>query len=190
MKRTVIMALVLITSLNSIAQDQHWSATAAFPLATGDFGYAGIADVGLQYRFIKVGPVALGGSAAVDFLKENDQGTLINISRNAFLVIPRIFGELQLPGLKKLKPHIGVGYAWANFKNEVGITSSNLNENGFNFNLGVAYDLTDLFFVQLQFDTTSIKEEVVIQNINQFRFETIDVRYSVDLFKIGIGLRF
>ncbi len=181
-------------SISCFAQDQKFSATVAFPLAFGDFEYTGIADLGLQYRVIVLGPVALGASVNAGFLGDSDNTGTATVENSAFLVQPRVYGELAIPSLEQLKPFVGLGYTWAHFNTDFGGREDiEADEGGFNVNVGVAYDITTHFFAILQLDNTALTTESsreILTASGDFEVLTFETTSNLTLLKIGVGLRF
>jgi opacity protein-like surface antigen len=187
MKKILAIFICLFMIITTFAQEQKFSATAAFPFAVGDFDYVGLADIGLQYRLVELGSVTLGASANAEFLQKNDDFGGTKIRRTAFLVRPRVFGELNIASIEKLKTFLGLGYSWVTFKSKVETVNQKDTDGGFNLNLGGAYDINDTFFVHLQFDSTRFasKDVIISDTITGTR-----VASTLNSIKIGIGFRF
>lgn len=187
MKKLLSTFLLSIIVSLTYAQDKKFSATAAFPFAVGDFDYTGLVDLGLQYRFVTLGPIALGASANVGYLNKNENLGTIDGNTRVLLIEPKVHGELNLASLVKLKPFLGLGYSWANFKSEIGPSSQKETDGGLSFNLGAAYDINDVFFIHLQFDSTRFpSKEIAIGNL----IAATRQASSLNIIKLGVGLRF
>ncbi len=191
MKKALILLSLVLLTLNVFAQDQQWSATVAFPLAVGDYEYTGAVAFAAQYRFTTLGPVKIGASADIDYLTDTNTLASTTIKERTTLIQPRIFGELNLPVLSKFKPFLGVGYTFVNFKTKFDSGQTSDNENGLNVAIGGTYDITDILFVQLQFDITRVVIERTINSVTPFGEPLrLEDKTNFSIFKLGIGLRF
>ncbi len=103
-----------------------------------------------------------------------------------YIIQPKIFAELNLESIKKLHPFLGLGYTFVDFQfsdsnNEMDVSVNSENLSGFGLNLGVAYDITNKLFAQVQYDFTKIG----VDN------EVPDIKYNsnINILKIGLGYR-
>lgn len=182
MKKLLFLITVLIFSLKSFSQDSKISLEVNYPIPMadnfiGEF-YNGIADIGIDYKFFNKSAFNLGASLNGGvFVNDSFQ----NVTTTAYIVQPRLFGELIV--LDKIRPSLGIGYTIIGF-NVSG--DSNLEtpstEGGLNLNLGIAYDITKKIFAQVQYDFSSISAP---NDIPDTSFNT-----QIQLLKIGIGYRF
>mgnify|MGYP003652207391 FL=1 len=187
--KKIISLLVLLFSIGSFAQDKNVSATIAFPMTVGDYeDFNGIVDFGLQVRFTKLGVLNLGGSMDVNYLQNNYNLGTFSIKESALILQPRVFGELSIPSIQKFRPYFGVGYTLVNFTFKSDALKEKDNKGGLNLNLGAAFDLTDNFFVHIQYDTTKIPYKQTIENSENDLVVSYD--RSLNLLKIGVGIRF
>lgn len=189
------------------AQDQKWSVEANYPLnVTSDnsnFGdLNGVIDLGLAYKFLELGPLQIGAGLNASFFKNYDNFTYggingINIESDykakTFLFQPKLFAEVAIPGIPKLKPKLGIGYSIllddVYYKNDQTITfDGNDTNGGLNLNLGLSYDLSDRFFLQVQYDYINIarKGETTI-NGQSYPY---DFKEDAGILKAGVGFRF
>ncbi|MFS4466366.1 outer membrane protein [Maribacter sp. 2210JD10-5] len=188
MTKKLLFLGFLFTIFFSNAQDKKWSLEASYPLWVGDnFGNDadGILDIGIKYRVLDFNIVELGASMNTALFHENIRSFDIpqsdDFDETDWIFQPRIFGEFQIPGIKKLRPNLGLGYTIvsSNFEGMLnGQDFSNKNSyGGFNINLGISYDVWNNFFIQAQYDYISLD---------------VEFRDNLDLgiFKAGIGYRF
>lgn len=188
-KLTIFLTMLMMGFL-AHAQDKKICVTVAYPLPTGDnflTDYTGVADVGVQYRFIKAGPIQLGISANAGYYSWRRTLSTATVKDKSTLIQPRVFGELNLPNLVKFRPFMGIGYTFANFKSVVEGASNQPpdtknNFEGINLNLGVAYDITKRFFAHVQYDAVKLSRDDVDMNESFFQ--------NMSILKLGVGLRF
>lgn len=188
MKRLLLNLMFLFVLANTFAQTQKFSATAAYPYALGEFEYAGQVVIGLQYRFVQLGPIDLGLSGNINFLKDRNELAAELRRTNKFAVQPRIFGELNLIGLEKLRPFLGLGYSFGDFATEFGQIENKDKEGGLNLNLGAAYYLSRVFFIHVQLDNIWLRRE--FSSLDLREINTIKRTSTISLLKVGLGFRF
>jgi len=189
MKNLLTLLFIIAFSINAFAQDQKMSITAAFPLAVGDnFDFIGLADLGVQYRIIALGPVSMGVSAHIGSLNDkNDFGSSLQ-KFSAFLIQPKVFAELQIQSIE-LRPFMGIGYSWVTFKSQIeNRPDSKIARNGFSYSLGIAYDVNDSFFTHIQFDGSQLSFEQ--RGFANDPAPTGTTNIPLNLIKIGVGIRF
>lgn len=205
MKRLLLTSFLVFTSIILHAQDQKWSVEANYPLVANsnlqnDFN--GVLDLGIKYRFANLGPVILGLGFNAAFLKHFDNFTYGSASEQdlefdykakQFLLQPKLFAELPIPGLSTLRPQIGIGYTFSivdiYYDNGDQFIVDNTNtEGGLNLNVGLSYDISKRFFVQVQYDYLTIKfkgeSEINGQTSNY------DFNEKTGFIKAGVGFRF
>jgi len=183
MKQTFLLTLLLIFSIKSFSQDSKFSLELNYPIPTDNNfvgeSYNGIIDIGADYRIAKLNPVNIGISL--------NSGVLVNNEFHDFKVIsyviqPRIFGELDLESIDRFHPTIGLGYTIMVFNaSGTNLPDASDTESGFNFNFGLAYDMTEKLFVQAQYDFVKLG---VDNDIPDIKFNT-----NVNILKIGLGYR-
>jgi len=188
--RNTVFFLLLLFSLGGFAQTGKFSATLAYPLPIGDNfvadNYTGVIDLGVQYRFVETGPLAIGASLNGSYLtfENNDLNPPAKVT--ALFVAPRLFAELNVPALDKFRPTLGLGYAFTNFTTQdsavTAVGRADEHTGGLNINLGISYDFTNQFFALAQYDFIKIsRDDGIIDN----GFNT-----QINLIKVGIGIRF
>jgi opacity protein-like surface antigen len=195
MKQKLLLTLLLIFSIKSFSQDSKFSIEANYPTAIGDNflgqNYNGLVDLGAKYRFLENEIVNLGASINFGFFQNTKSGaTDLNqlFDVKIFPIQPRIFAELNIPKLEKFHPQIGLGYSiviynadWAENRNADLPADIDDNESGFNFNIGIAYDLSEKLFLQAQYDFIKIGVE---DGVPDTSYNT-----NINILKFGIGLR-
>ncbi|WP_431157821.1 outer membrane protein [Winogradskyella poriferorum] len=191
MKQNILLTLLLVLSFNLDAQDSKFSIEANYPTPIDDnfVGEAvGIIDLGLKYKFATIDFVSVGASFNAGVLIDNsnqNEGAL-DFLRTIFVIQPKVFVELNIQNLEKLRPFVGVGYTFLNFKisgtlNSEDVSGRTENLNGFGLNLGLAYDISNKVFVQIQYDFTKVS---VDNDVPDIPFNT-----NVNLLKVGVGLK-
>ncbi|GAA3631954.1 outer membrane beta-barrel protein [Flavivirga jejuensis] len=195
MKQKLLLTFLLIFTIKSFSQDSRFSIEANFPIPIGDNflgeNYKGTVDFGAKYRFLQNDILNLGISINFGFVQNTKSGaTDLNqlFDVKIFPIQPRIFAEFNIPNLESLHPQIGLGYSILIYNAKAdGINTSNLpadvddNESGFNFNVGLSYDLSNKFFLQVQYDFMKIGVENGVPDIS---YNT-----NINIIKFGIGYR-
>lgn len=191
--RTTLFSILFVAFAGvSFAQDSKWSVEANYPLPVDQNfigkNYSGLIDLGARYRFVDLGVARLGASVNGGFLKNSkaDAGNPYDV--NLYTLQPRVFAEFALPKLSKWHPSVGLGYSFLFFdaesdgsNPELSGFESHTTENGFNANLGLSYDVTKKFFVQVQYDFIKIG---VDDNVPDTSYNS-----NIGLLKLGIGYR-
>lgn len=205
MKKLLLVSAFFFAVYFLQAQERQWSVEANYPLnLTNGAGVGelnGVLDIGLKYRFKYVGPVSLGVGINTSFLKNHDNFTYgsgegqaeFDYKRKNVWIQPTIFGEMAIPGIQKLKPWLGLGYSIVaddlNYKDGDRVDHDNtISDGGFNFNIGVSYDLTEKFFISLQYDYLNIRRK----GVSDFEGQSLEYDYNEDasIIKAGVGFRF
>jgi hypothetical protein len=177
-------------SVTTFAQDKKWTMEANYPISiAGNLGNdnPGVIDLGIEYRFLdlKVAKIGAGFNAGVFYDKLQsglfDPATSRDFTETNWLFQPKLFSEFQIAGIPKLRPSIGLGYTIINshFEGRAGgETFDDTNtDSGFNFNVGLSYDLSDKFFIQGQYD---------YKRYSQAPRPDVDLGFL----KFGLGFRF
>ncbi|MBP0903602.1 outer membrane protein [Mariniflexile gromovii] len=187
-----LLVLLLFFSIKSFSQNSKFSLELNYPIPidknfVGE-NYSGIIDLGAKFRFAELNILKLGASL--------NSGILVNDSRpnnefqdfkiTAYLIQPRIFAELDMESIKSFHPFIGLGYTFIIFdakgtQNGFDISGGSQTQSGLNINLGIAYNITDKLFAQVQYDYVKISLENEIPDI---KYNT-----NVNILKIGLGYR-
>lgn len=192
--RLTVILLILFT-IKSFSQNSKFSIDANYPIAIGDNflgqNYNGLVDFGAKYKFSENKIVDIGASINFGFFQNTKSGaTALNqlFDVKIFPIQPRIFTEFNIPNLEKFHPQIGVGYSiiiydavWRENTNADLPADIDDNQNGFNFNIGLSYDLTNKLFLQAQYDFIKIGVE---DGIPDKSYNT-----NINILKFGIGYR-
>ncbi|GAA4956697.1 outer membrane beta-barrel protein [Algibacter aquimarinus] len=191
MKHNLLFGFLLIFTINAFSQDSKFSIEANYPITIdnnflGDDSY-GIVDLGLKYRFAELNPVKIGvslnGSVLIDNSNQNNSPQDFLVT--TYIIQPKIFAELNVESVEKLHPFLGLGYTFMNFQlsgsnNGMDVSGESDNLSGFGFNFGVAYDISNKIFIQVQYDFTKLN----VDDVPDIKFNT-----NVNLLKIGIGFK-
>tara|TARA_R110002167_G_scaffold341489_1_gene549884 strand:+ start:201 stop:818 length:618 start_codon:yes stop_codon:yes gene_type:complete len=205
MKKVILASFLVFASFIVHAQDQKWSIEANYPLVANsnlqnDFN--GVLDLGIKYRFANVGPVILGVGFNAAYLKNFDSFTYggpgfqdheFDYKAKQFILQPKVFAELPIPGLSAFRPQIGIGYSFSivdiYYDNGDQFFVDNTNtEGGLNLNVGLSYDISKRFFVQAQYDYLNIKykgESEINGQTSNYNFKE-----KTGFIKAGVGFRF
>lgn len=190
MKQKLLLALLLIFSIKSFSQDSKFSLELNYPIPIDDNlvgkNYNGIVDAGLKYHFLNLDFMNIGASLNAGMYKNIKDDSVQPFDGTTYIFSPRIYGEFNIKSLPKIHPSVGLGYSILNFRADVDrfnnlSVSSSETENGINLNFGIAYDITERLFAQVQFDFIKIG----VDN------EVPDIKYNtnINIFKIGLGYR-
>ena len=191
MKYYLLFGFLLIFTISAFSQNSKFSIEANYPITIdnnflGDDSY-GIIDLGLKYRFTELNPIKIGvslnGSVLIDNSNQNNSPQDFLVT--TYIIQPKVFAELNVDTVEKLHPFLGLGYTFMNFQlsgsnNGMDVSDESDNLSGFGFNFGVAYDISNKIFVQVQYDFTKLK----VDDVPDIKFNT-----NVNLLKIGIGLK-
>ncbi|TWI01268.1 opacity protein-like surface antigen [Flavobacterium tiangeerense] len=187
-----LFLVILFLSLKSFSQDSKLSLEMHYPLTMGQNfiskNYSGIIDVGGKFRFSELKNINIGASLNGGILSNNtnDNNGDQDFRVKSYLIQPRIFSELKIESVPKIRPFVGIGYTFMVFKatgtnNGFDVSASNSTESVINANFGVAYDITSKIFLDLQFDYVKLN---VGNEVPKTAFNT-----NVNLLKVGLGLR-
>ncbi len=195
MVKKLLLCLLLIFSLNSFSQESNFSLELNYPITVDQNfigkGYNGLVDLGLKYRFLDFDYINLGASANGGLFKTARNGMLNQRDYTAFIIQPRVFVELDSENISKFHPGVGLGYSVVILNahivagdrpGETYETTASYSKGGFNLNLGMAYDMTKRFFVQVQYDFIKLGADDRVLNI---KYNT-----NINILKIGLGYRF
>jgi len=190
--------LLLIFSINSLAQEvnHRWNVEANYSIIPeeGFGGESNIIELGLKYRFFNLEFLNLGFSFNTGYSQKDANN--FNLSEEgkvkSYYFQPRLSSEFNIPSLIRLRPTIGLGYSVVNENTSSfsvdGEGSVNSTNGGFNFNLGLTYDISNRFFFQAQYDFINLN----VRDEFTFRGELVSRNFKRRLnnLKLGIGLRF
>jgi opacity protein-like surface antigen len=195
MRLRLTVILLMFFTIKSFSQDSKFSIDANHPIAIGNNflgqNYNGLVDLGAKYKFSDNKIVDIGASINFGFFQNTKSGaTALNqlFDVKVFPIQARIFAEFNIQNLKKLHPQIGLGYSiiiydavWRENTNADLPADIDDNENGFNYNIGLSYDLTNKLFLQAQYDFIKIGVE---DGIPDKSYNT-----NINILKFGIGYR-
>ncbi|MFT6844683.1 MAG: opacity protein-like surface antigen [Flavobacteriales bacterium] len=192
MKQKFLLTLLLIFSIKSFSQDSKFSLELNYPITIDNNfvgeNYNGIIDIGADYRIANLNPVNIGISLNGGVLvnNSNQNNGFLNFKVTSYVIQPRIFGELDLKSIDKFHPTVGLGYTIMVFNasgtnNGFDVSDASGTQSGFNFNFGLAYDITEKLFVQAQYDFVKLG---VDNDVLDIKFNT-----NVNILKIGLGYR-
>ncbi len=192
MKQKFLLTLLLIFSIKSFSQDSKFSLELNYPIPIDNNfvgeNYNGIIDIGADYRIANLNLVNIGISlnGGVLMNNSNQNNSFQNFKVTSYVIQPRIFGELDLESIDKFHPTVGLGYTIMVFNasgtyNGFDVSDASDTQSGFNFNFGLAYDITEKLFVQAQYDFVKLG---VDNDVPDIKFNT-----NVNILKIGLGYR-
>lgn len=196
MKSRLFFILSILALTSSFAQEKRWNVETNYTIVPGDgvFGEDNFIDVGVKYRFVKLGIFNLGFGVNGGFSRFNVENTgFESRTDKTYLIQPRLFTDVQIPGLNKLRPSLGLGYSFVNVVSDLTFSNGNEGSNsswnqGFNFNLGLSYDISRRFFIQAQYDFIDLTpNEDVPDNIV---FLNPPVNGDINNIRLGLGFRF
>ena len=182
----------MIIILKSFAQDSKFNLELNYPIPIDNNfvgeNYSGIIDFGADYRFANLNPINIGVSFNGGILvnNSNQSNGFQDFKVTSYVIQPRVFGELDLESVQKFHPTVGLGYTIMIFEasgtnNRFDVSDSSDTQSGFNFNFGLAYDITEKLFAQAQYDFVKLR---VDSEVPETKFNT-----NVNILKIGLGYR-
>lgn len=196
MRLQLLVLLSIVLCSVSFAQEKKWNVEANYTIVPGDgiYGEDNFIDVGAKYRFVKLGVFNFGFGVNAGFSRIDVENTgFESRTDDTYLVQPRVFSEFEIPGIQKLRPYLGLGYSYVNFESnytfENGGEGSNTgNDFGFNFNVGISYNISNRFFLQAQYDFIDLtpNEEVPDGVV----LLTPQVNGDINNIRLGLGFRF
>lgn len=196
MKARLLILFSIFVITCSFSQEKKWNVEVNYTVIPEE-GFGGdrnFLDTGIKYRFVKLGIFDVGFGVNGGFWTANIDNTGFENRRDKqYLIQPRFFTELQIPGLNKLRPSLGLGYSFVNTVSDFTFSNGNKGSNsswdqGINLNLGLSYDITNRFFVQAQYDfidltvDNDIPEGVILLSS--------DTNFDINNLRIGLGFRF
>lgn len=194
--RLLLFLSILVTVQCVTSQEKKWNVEANYAIVASD-GFSGdydFIDVGIKYRFVRLGIVRLGFGINGGYTRNTAENTGFE-SRidDTYLIQPRFFSELSIPGLESLRTSVGLGYSLVNdvtnFTTTNDIEGSNSGWNqGFNFNLGLSYNFSRRFFIQAQYDFIDLTPENSDDD-GVFVFSS-EGTGNLNNIRIGLGFRF
>ncbi|WP_435578718.1 outer membrane protein [Gilvibacter sp.] len=195
MNRNYLILLgLLFCGVFASAQERKFSVEWNYPLPVGDNffaeGYTAWFDIGGEYRFAESGAFNFGVALNMGFAgfsETLDTGTTKAI---AYDFKPSVFAELNIPGVPKLHPAVGVGYntilfAFSGDSAILGSEGRQIiggdSKNGLNGHARLSYDVAERWFVQVQYDYTRLGKENDVPDISFNR--------TVSQVRFGFGYR-
>jgi opacity protein-like surface antigen len=201
MKKSIIF-LVFLSFQFGLGQDtseNKFEIGMHYPLSTGDnfivFAYDGLVGLDFRYQFADTKLISPKVALSVDYFNYN---FLDAVNGGAFVLKLKLIGEFNLVSLPKLKPYVSIGYSIFTTSLNAATTGFNFgdpdpviqpngerftdSQSGINYGFGVAYDLTEKFFVEVSADFIKL-------NLNG---NTSGNRYNENIHTVnmGVGLRF
>lgn len=177
MKRLVIILVVFLSFQFGNAQDQDtvdfeplFDIGLHYPLSTGENfianGYVGLIGADFRYQFADTRLVSVKASITVDYF---DYTFFDDVNGGAFVIKPEIIGEFNIESLPKLKPYVSLGYSFFTVSLKTSTNGFDIIDNpdpviqpngeritdtysGITYGFGVAYDITDKFFLEVSAD--------------------------------------
>ncbi len=192
MKQKLLLTLVLILTIKTFSQESKFSLELNFPIPVDNNfvgeNYNGIIDIGIDYRIANLNPINIGVSLNSGVLvnNSNQNNGLQDFKVTSYVIQPRLFGELDLESIEKLHPSVGLGYTIMVFNssgtnNGFDVSDTNDTQSGINFNFGLAYNITEKLFAQVQYDFIKLG---VDNDTPDTKFNT-----NINILKIGFGYR-
>ena len=195
MKNNLLLIILFLLSINAISQNKKFSIDINYPLSlsNGEFDkISGIIDGSLKYRFKETDLLEFGISYTFDLLK-GKISPFVNepdLNKNFIFHHLDVFSELNLNSTDRFHPFFGLGYTMLNYDYEyfygnnefTEIRTKKENDSGINFNLGLKYDISDMFFVQTYFHYIRTFRKSVISDKN--------IGINNNQLKFGLGYRF
>lgn len=184
--------LCLLLIVNSNAQEERFSIEIGYPITVDNnfigTNFNGIVDVGGKYRFVQAGILNIAGGLNISLLTNpanNDFG--IDFTVNAFVFQPKGIVELKIPTLSGFRPFVGLGLSVFTFTSQQSLSDFEIagiseTQIGFTISPGISYDIFNQFFLQLQYEYTSVSPDDDVPDIPFNR--------NVSLLKVGAGYRF
>ncbi|WP_298419963.1 outer membrane beta-barrel protein [uncultured Kordia sp.] len=141
-----------------------------YPLSTGDNfianGYVGLIGADVRYQFADTRLLSIKANVTVDYF---DYTFFDDVNGGAFVIKPEIIGEFNIPSIPKLKPYVSLGYSFFTVSLKTSSTGFDIISNpdpvfqpndervsdtqsGISYGFGVAYDITDSFFLEVSAD--------------------------------------
>ncbi|WP_422082345.1 outer membrane protein [Ulvibacterium sp.] len=196
MKSNLLLIIALLALSISYSQHKRWNVEANYTIVPGDgvFGEDNFIDVGIKYRFVRLGIFHLGFGVNGGFSRTDIENTgFASRTDDTYLIQPRVFTELRIPGLKRLRPSVGLGASYVHvvtdYTTQNGFDDSDSSGSlGFNLNLGLSYDFSRRFFIQAQYDfidltpDENVPDTIIILNPTD--------NGNINNIRLGLGFRF
>lgn len=201
MKKLIILLLLLSFQFGS-AQDvtEHkFEIGLHYPLSTGRnfivIAYDGLLGLDFRYQFADTELISPKFALSIDYFNYN---LIDDVNGGAFVLKPKVIGEFNLKSIPQLKPYVSVGYSIfttslnaSNVNFDFGNPNPDVQPNGdrftdtisgINYGFGVAYDITETFFVEVSADFIKLDLD---ENVSGNRYNE-----NIHTLNMGVGLRF
>lgn len=173
MIKKLLLGILFFTSIYTFAQDKKWSVEANYSIVPSN-GFGGddtVIGAGVKYNIIKNSILNFGISLNAASVTKNSFFSGVDPNASLYIFQPRAFTEINLPFSKRLRPTLGLGYSFFS-----GSTFPSNAPEGFNLNIGLLYDISDKWFIQLSYDV--------------IRSQSINPSEGFNNFRLGVGFRF
>jgi hypothetical protein len=174
MIKKLLFGILLFAFISNFAQEtKRWNVENNYSVIPSS-GFGGddiVIDLGIKYRFLETNFVKLGVGLNAGYITENSFFSGVDPDGSLYIFQPRAFSEFNLPFSKRLRLSLGAGYSFFS-----GSTFPDRTVGGFNFNISLIYDISDQWFVQLQYDFVGSDAVSRSEGFNNFR--------------LGVGFRF
>lgn len=192
MKKMMLLLGAVLCISYSQAQETKITFEVNYPKVIGDNSFHeafdGRGDVGVKWRFAEMGNLQLGLGLNTGWYAYETEDTflLTDLTINSYTVEPKLFLEYYNAESSWFRPYLGVGYNWMKFDfkgTALGRDFSKEEEcdSGIGANLGLAFYLTNRWFVQSVFNYTYLLSDNFI--------DTSSNSHIMQL-KFGIGFNF
>lgn len=179
--------------LKNFSQESNLSLDISLPVLLGQNFYAdnyvGVFDVGGSYDFTELNTTKIGTSLNVSFLRDANVGRNSLFDLRLYIIEPKVNATFVIPSNENLHFKTGLGYSLFVFdlvQNE-NTTQFDFNENttdnksGIALNLGIIYDFTNKFYLEMQYDFVKLFAD---NNVIANAYNT-----NLNILKIGVGIR-
>ncbi|AWI25904.1 outer membrane beta-barrel protein [Flavobacterium pallidum] len=194
--KSKFFVLLLLYSAMAMAQSKL-SIEAKYPVPVGNNfigeNYKGIAGLGIKYSIKNLPLVDLGISVDASLLNLKKEGAYfpefdeyLSFKTRLFIIQPRIFAAFKLKNITRLHPEAALGYSFfmanATFDSASGIPDQSSSQSGVNLNIGLAFDVTNRFYLRAGYDFVKI---------TQLDNDAPDTSYNTNIgtVEFGLGIR-
>ncbi len=194
--KNYLILLFLTCSFSVFSQTKKFSFEINYPinLSSGYQKSNGIADGSLKFRFLNTELFNFGSEYTFTYIQNKTPGYYDEVKRNFFFHHIDLLAELNIASAPKFHPYVSLGFTYSVYEYYSYYVDDDFNPNftrvgkdkekdaGYNFKIGLQYDLSSSFFLQTNFH--------YIRTFN--KNELIDENYGINYnqIKIGAGFRF
>ena len=139
--------------------------------------YNGLIDLGGSYKYGELSFFNLGTSINLSVLNRDFSDEYSERKITSYMVQPKLFVELALESIKKLKPIFGLGYNFILIDNTP--SSMTGSETGFNLSLGTKYYISERINFNMIYDFTKLN---LADDVPNTTFNS-----DIHILKIGLG---